>query len=159
MRLFTRNLVLILAMGALLSACANGAGPKQTGGGLLGAVGGAVLGSNVGKGKGNIAGIAAGTLLGAYLGSEIGASLDKSDMMYANRTAQNTFETAPSGQVSSWRNPDTGNSGTVVPTTTYQAADGQYCREYQQTVTVQGQTQQAYGTACRQPDGSWKIIN
>jgi hypothetical protein len=32
------------------------------------------------------------------------------------------------------------------------------CREFQQTITVGGQTQEAYGTACRQSDGSWKIV-
>jgi len=33
------------------------------------------------------------------------------------------------------------------------------CREYQQTITVGGRTERAYGTACKQADGSWKIIN
>ena len=32
-----------------------------------------------------------------------------------------------------------------------------YCREYQHTVTIDGKQEKAYGTACRQPDGSWKI--
>lgn len=36
---------------------------------------------------------------------------------------------------------------------------GQDCREYQQTVMVGGQPSPAYGTACRQADGSWKIIS
>ena len=45
-----------------------------------------------------------------------------------------------------------------MPVETYQTSSGQYCREYLQTVVIGGQQQQAYGTACRQPDGSWKII-
>lgn len=32
-----------------------------------------------------------------------------------------------------------------------------YCREYTRTVTVGGVAQNAYGTACMQPDGSWQI--
>lgn len=36
---------------------------------------------------------------------------------------------------------------------------GQYCREYIRTVTIGGRTQQAYGTACLQPDGAWKTVN
>ena len=32
-----------------------------------------------------------------------------------------------------------------------------YCREYQTQVTIAGQPQNAYGTACRKPDGSWQI--
>jgi surface antigen len=47
----------------------------------------------------------------------------------------------------------------VTPTRTYQQSSGEYCREYQQTVTVGGKTQEAYGTACRQPDGTWKIVS
>lgn len=34
-----------------------------------------------------------------------------------------------------------------------------YCREYTRTIYVGGQAQQGYGTACQQPDGSWKIIS
>ncbi|MCZ6875908.1 MAG: hypothetical protein O7G88_20660 [bacterium] len=40
---------------------------------------------------------------------------------------------------------------------TYQIDSGQYCREYQQTVVIGGQEDRAFGTACRQPDGSWQI--
>ena len=32
--------------------------------------------------------------------------------------------------------------------------NGQQCREYQRTVTIDGKTETAYGTACRQPDGT-----
>lgn len=41
----------------------------------------------------------------------------------------------------------------------YQAANGQYCREYQGTVTVNGRSQPSYGTACLMPDGSWRVVN
>ena len=47
----------------------------------------------------------------------------------------------------------------MTPTRTFQTASGQPCREYQQTVTIGGKTEEAYGTACRQPDGTWKIVN
>ena len=55
-----------------------------------------------------------------------------------------------------WTNPDTGHTGTVTPTRTYQSGNG-YCREFQNTVTIDGKKENAYGTACRQPDGSWKV--
>lgn len=41
----------------------------------------------------------------------------------------------------------------------YQNANGQYCREYQSSVTVNGAPQPSYGTACLQPDGSWRVVN
>lgn len=113
----------------------------------------------VGQGKGQLAAVAAGTLLGAFAGSEIGKSLDKADIAYAERTRQRTLESNPSGTTSTWTNPDSGHSGTITPVKTYQQADGNYCREYQTTVTVGGKTEEAYGTACRQPDGTWKIVD
>jgi hypothetical protein len=33
------------------------------------------------------------------------------------------------------------------------------CREFQQTITVGGKPQAAYGTTCQQPDGSWKVVD
>jgi hypothetical protein len=36
---------------------------------------------------------------------------------------------------------------------------GQYCREYTKTIRVGGVLKSAYGTACLQPDGDWKIVS
>jgi surface antigen len=144
--------------GLLLSACATDSGPKQGMGTLLGGVGGAVAGAQFGKGKGQLVGVAAGTLLGALIGNEIGRSLDSADRMAMDRAGQQA-SAAPIGQRIAWNNPNTGNSGVVVPTREGTGPSGEYCREYQQTVTVGGKSEQSYGTACRQPDGSWKIVN
>ncbi len=152
-----------IAIAALLtlSACQNGQGPemnKETIGTVLGGVGGAVLGAQFGKGTGQLVGVAAGALAGAYLGNQLGSSLDKADRAHMER-ASTQATTAPIGETVSWRNPQSGRSGTVTPTREGTAADGAYCREFQQTVTIDGKTEQAYGRACRQPDGSWKIVS
>ena len=34
-----------------------------------------------------------------------------------------------------------------------------YCREYTREIVIDGETQTAYGTACMQADGSWRLIN
>jgi surface antigen len=151
------TLPLVLLLAGTLAACNAYTGPKETGGTLIGAGLGALAGSQIGSGTGKLAAVGVGTLLGAFLGNQAGASLDRADRLYASQSAQQGLETLPSGQTSEWRNPDSLNSGTFTPTSTYQAPDGLYCREYQQTVTVAGQHQSAYGTACRQPDGSWQI--
>lgn len=151
--------VLVVAATLLLAGCAQqGYGQKESVGTLLGAVGGAVVGAQFGSGTGQLAAVAAGTLLGAFLGNEAGKSLDRADIVYANRTHHQVLESYPIGRTGSWHNPDTGHYGTVTPTKTYQT-NGNYCREYQTTVTVGGKTQQAYGNACRMPDGQWKIMN
>ena len=152
-----RKIALVSALALGLAACET-SGPKQTGGTLLGAVGGAIAGAQFGRGEGRLAAVAAGTLLGALVGSEVGKSLDRADRVAMERTTQTSLESQPTGTPSTWTNPDSGNSGTVTPVRTYQTTGGAYCREYQQTVTIGGQTEEAFGTACRQPDGSWKIV-
>ncbi len=152
---FALPVALVLA----LAACAQGQGNKQTGGTLIGAGLGALTGSQIGGGRGKLAAVAIGALAGAYLGSEVGKSLDRADRLAMRQTSQTALEKNPVGRASSWSNPDTGHSGTVTPTRTYQTASGSPCREYQQTVTIDGKTERAYGRACRQPDGSWKIAN
>ncbi|HEX6980842.1 MAG TPA: RT0821/Lpp0805 family surface protein [Alphaproteobacteria bacterium] len=149
---------------AVVAGCAGQGGPgdygvnKTTAGGLLGGIGGAVAGAQFGKGRGQLAAVAAGTLLGALIGSEVGKSLDKADQAYANR-AYAQAQAAPIGQTIVWSNPESGHSGTVTPVREGQIpATGEYCREFQQTVQIGGETQRAYGTACRQPDGSWRVV-
>jgi len=155
-----KKLLIGLLFAALgLPGCAPGTGPKQQGGALLGAGTGALISSAFGHGHGRLAAVAVGTLAGAMIGQEIGRELDQNDRVVMHRHAQQSLETLPTNQVGSWHNPDTGHSGTLTPTRTYQVASGGYCREYQQTVTVGGHEELAYGTACREADGSWKIIN
>ncbi len=38
------------------------------------------------------------------------------------------------------------------------APAAQNCREFQSTIQVNGQPQPSYGTACQQPDGTWRIV-
>jgi len=144
---------------AVLGACNQYGGEKETLGGLSGAAVGGLAGAQVGSGSGQLAATAVGALVGFFIGSEVGKSLDKADQLYAERTASQALETNPTGETSSWSNPDSGNSGSITPTRTAHLDSGQPCREYQQTVTISGETQKAYGTACREADGSWRIVN
>jgi surface antigen len=158
MTILSRKLLPAALAAALVAACSQDVGVKQTGGAILGGIGGGLAGAQFGKGSGNLAATAIGTLLGAYVGSEVGKSLDKADQA-AMTKANDTAQTAPVGQSISWNNPDSGHSGTVTPVRDgTDRATGAYCREYQTTVTVDGKTEKAFGTACRQPDGSWKVV-
>ncbi len=144
-----------LIVASVTSGCEN---PKQA----IGAVGGGALGawagSTIGGGRGKTVATAVGAVTGALAGGYIGSQLDKADRERAERTAQHTLETVPVGQSGQWKNPDSGNYGTVTPTRTYES-QGRHCREYTQAITIGGRTQQGYGKACRQPDGSWQIMN
>ena len=154
-------LVLSLASAPMLGGCVTDMekNPKQTLGKILGAGLGALTGSQIGSGKGQIAAVAVGALTGAWFGGEIGESLDKADRAYMERNIQKSLEHSKPGATLSWNNPDSGNSGTVTPAQKFKKANGQYCREFEQTVHVNGKEQTATGRACREPDGAWKIVS
>lgn len=160
MTLKLKRLLVVAVTAVFVTACAeqDQPGPKEFLGGVGGAVLGGLLGAQFGSGTGKLAATAAGAVLGGLAGTQIGRSLDRADRVYAARTTQASLEHTQTGTTSTWVNPDSGHSGTVTPTETYQRDDGRYCREFQQTVTIGGQTESAYGTACRQPDGSWEIV-
>lgn len=149
----TARSVAVLVVASLLGCAAPPT--KEDTGTVLGGIAGGVVGAEIGGGKGRTAAIIAGTLIGAIIGREIGRSIDRTDEM----KAQQVLETQRTGQSSTWVNPDTGGEVSVTPTRTYQEQSGQYCREYQTEVVIGGQKEKAYGTACRQPDGSWKVVN
>jgi len=128
--------------------------PKALLGGLLGAGAGAGIAAAAGGSPGVIVAAALG---GALLGGFAGHKLDNRDKQMASQAATQAFEKNQAGQPTVWDNPETGNSGSVTPTKTYQLATGQYCREYTQTITIGGEPQKTYGTACRQADGTWKV--
>ena len=153
-----RYLICVLLVSSLVGCATSqeGGRPKTVIGGLGGAAAGGFLAAAVG---GNTAGIIAGSLIGGLVGGAVGDRLDAADRREAREAAQRSLETSRSGTTTTWQNPDSGNYGTITPTRTYQAASGQYCREYPQTITVDGDEHRGYGTACRQPDGSWEIVS
>lgn len=154
-----RSLITVVAMSAMLAGCL---GNKQTGGALIGGGAGALIGSQIGGGRGQLVAVAIGALAGAFIGSEVGKSLDRADRLAIQQTTQHALESAPVGRSVAWSNPDRRRQtyGSVTPTSrAYPHRGYRYCREYQQKITVDGKTERAYGRACRQPDGSWKIVN
>ncbi len=151
------NLILLVSFCATVNAeCVQ----EQTGGGeivgtLLGAALGGLVGSQFGGGTGNKVAIGAGVLAGGFLGNKVGKSLDCQDQQYHYDTTQNALEKEKTGQTSTWTNPDTGHSGDVTPTRTY-TLEGQPCRDFTQTIYVDGANEYIEGTACRQEDGVWR---
>ena len=121
-------------------------------GGALGGVAGGVLGSQVGRGSGRTAATIGGALIGVLVGGAIGQSMDRIDHACVGQV----LEYAPDREPIVWRGE--GSQYEVVPTRSWQTA-GRYCREYQTRATIGGRIETVYGTACRQPDGDWQIVN
>ena len=153
--------IVIFALGItlLVAGCATEPS-KQQSGAVVGAVLGGALGYGLGKGHANkelAAGV--GALFGAAAGNYLGAQLDDRDRMMAAQNLQYSMELNPDGTTSKWQNPNTGNSGSTYPTHTTVKDNGTPCREFTSTIIVGGKEEQGYGTACRQADGSWKIVS
>jgi surface antigen len=130
--------------------------PKTT----IGAAGGATVGGLIAAAAGaNPAAIAASVVGGLLVGGLVGNLLDERDKRLQAEAAHRALETAPAGTSVAWKNPDTGHSGTVTPTKTYQAPGGSYCRDYQATVEIDGKQERATGKACRQADGTWRVTS
>ncbi len=142
-----------VAVAVAVAGCAVPPTQEQSGM-VIGGILCGVLGSKVGGGSGRTVATIVGAIAGATIGGAVGRSMDESDRL---KTAH-ALETVRTGVPSQWRNPDTGNRYTVVPTKTYESA-GAPCREYTVDAVVAGQRDKVYGTACRQPDGSWRAVN
>ena len=97
-------------------------------------------------------------LLSLFTATEVGQKVQRSDYLYAERAGQDSLEYYRSGTRSAWQNPDSGNAGTITPMRTYQRDDGTYCREFEQLLIAGGVTVRANGTACRQPDTTWRLV-
>lgn len=123
-------------------------------GAAIGGATGGFIGSNIGRGDGRTAAIVGGTIIGLLVGGSIGREMDRVDQSCVGQV----LEYARPNQTVVWQSPDDVRYQ-VTPIKTYEASPGRYCREYQTTATIGGRVRRAYGTACRQPDGSWKLIN
>jgi surface antigen len=159
------KIVTVSAAALLLAACAGspdglGPGPKENTGTLVGAGSGALLGAAVaGGGTGSrLAGAAIGAGLGALIGNRIGAALDEDDKRRAYAAQVDALEHGRSGVATSWKNPDSGHYGAVIPGPAY-SDHGRDCRSYTHTIYVGGRPETARGTACRNPDGTWTALS
>ncbi|NIP72929.1 MAG: glycine zipper 2TM domain-containing protein [Gammaproteobacteria bacterium] len=128
---------------------------REEQGSIIGGVAGAVIGSRFGGGEGRTAAIVLGALAGSMIGAKLGRYMDEQD----RTNTATVLEYNKTGQTSAWQNPDTGYAYTVTPTETYTADSGTGpCREFTMQATVGEEVEEVYGTACRQADGSWKIV-
>jgi surface antigen len=132
---------------------------SPTKGNIIGSLGGAALGGIVGNqfggggGKGLLT--AVGVVGGALAGGYVGRQMDPADHACVGRTLENT----PTGQTVAWHDPQKDSSYWVTPTNNFQGANGEACRNFNTQAVIDGRTQQVAGTACRQPDGSWRTVN
>ena len=186
MNLMKHGSLLIIALGAFLLspalAQASDVGVLST---LMGAGFGGLVGSQFGKGPGNVAATATGVMVGGLIGSEVGNNIDRphyTTAYPAYTTVYTPAYYAAPVYVPNYVAPPAPTPVVVTPvytqpvyaqpvytqpayavpepqpTTYVDQESGRYCREYSERVQIGGQLRESYGTACMQPDGTWRII-
>ena len=142
----------------------DGCSDNATVGTVVGAVAGGVIGNQFGKGSGNTAATLGGVILGGIAGNAIARDAcrnERADAYYYNRAYSDAFDGPSYGRRYEWRNPHNGNYGYVTP---MRGAPGDRygyrgeCREFSQTVFIDGRQYEDVRLACRTRDGSWRIV-
>ncbi len=141
--------------GQLGDACGE-LGWGRIGGTLVGAAGGAFLGSQIGGGNtARTISTALGTLAGGGAGLYAGNSIDKGQCEQAKLARTQALDHGRIGQSISWNQ---GNaSGVFTPIREGRDTSGSVCKEYTQTLYINGKPETGTGTACRRADGRWQL--
>ena len=149
-----KKLVLLLLPALIIGLSSCGTYTKGQKGVGIGGASGALLGQAIGRNtEATLIGAAVGGLLGYIVGNE----MDKYDRQELNHA----YEYGPSGQSTSWQNPDSGNYYQVTPQSAYTPPQQpqQPCRQAEILATIDGRTEKTYTTACRNSAGQWELRN
>ena len=83
-------------------------------------------------------------------------STDKNGITWdAPRKSQPQANAAPDKNGITWNG---SSGGKAAPPMNTADATGP-CREFQTHIIIDGKSEPAHGTACRQPDGTWRVVN
>ncbi len=126
-----------------------------------GILGGAIIGGFLGNaaGHGNRGATMAGVIFGGAAGAALTSNMDCEDRSYAYRTYYDGFNSGRSGRYYDWNNPRNGHRGRFHVRSYYNDPYGFRCARFTQTTYVRGRSHNAKGVACRQPNGSWAVVN
>jgi surface antigen len=143
---------LVTGSSLLLAGCAGvpAAGVAAAGGAAAGGTGGAALASSGTQAAAAVSGAA----LGGIVGHEIGKSIDETGRQRAAEAEQRALST---NQPVTWEAPPHA-AGRVQPIRGYTNADGSECREFLDTVSIDGKEETATAKACREEGGRWQLV-
>jgi len=95
---------------------------------------------------------------GTAAGGELRQAFTASDKAMYAKCINDTMGKAAVGKTWKWMNPQSGNGGTVTPTSTPQRHANRTCRTFSETIALKdGRNAKLDGRACQKADGSWEI--
>jgi surface antigen len=134
---------ILLAAGTMLAGCVTASGPAQRADDPSSEA---------------IAARVIAAMEGGLVGGPVGAELSETERRRALEAEYRALEYTPAGEAVAWGTEGgAGGYGEVTAAQPY-SVGSQNCRLYTLTVTAKGRTQQARGSACRNPDGSWSRL-
>jgi surface antigen len=96
-------------------------------------------------------------VIGGISGNEVGLQMSDRERRIAANAEYRALEYGRSGAPTGWHYPATGHRGSIVPGRPYQKGS-QYCRTYIHTINRGGSLETVKGTACREPNGTWRNV-
>jgi len=100
-------------------------------------------------------GTALGVLMAAVGGNPKSSKLSRREEICFSQS----FEHVPDRRTVAWSDRKLGVHYSVIPMRTLRTSDDHFCREYAAKATLNGHSADVYGTACRQPDGRWFLVD
>ena len=126
---------------------------KKAIGAIMGGAIGGVIGAQVGEGAGRNIAILVGTAAGALLGSHIGGKMDEADRACVGEA----LEKAGDNRTVAWAGGDGSTTYRVTPLARRPGTDPA-CRMFELQAATSAGSSTSNAQACRDPDGSWRVI-
>lgn len=99
----------------------------------------------------------AGISGGGLVGGALGAALERTDRKIAFEAEYKALEYSKGGELVAWAGASGSVAGKVVAAQPYRVGS-QDCRQYSHEITLSGSASNARGTACRNTDGTWTLL-
>jgi surface antigen len=126
---------------------------KRAVGAVLGGAIGGIIGAQVGDGAGRNIAILVGAAAGTLIGSHIGKTMDEADRACVGEA----LEKAGDNRTVAWTSDDGGTAYRVTPLASAPNTDPA-CRMFVLEAKTAGGASTSNAQACRDPGGSWRVI-
>lgn len=96
-------------------------------------------------------------LAGSWSGGKLGGQLTMDARERMIELTQSALNQGQSGKKIKWRQGKL--TGTIIPQIAFAGPNALECREFHQTLRLEDVVETGYATACRAPDGKWRLLS